>query len=69
MVNVKQKDGIIDVRVLEKTLRDAGLSRNEAKAIISGGISELKQRDADQLSKKNEELEALKDVLCSLKSN
>lgn len=69
VVNVKQKDGIIDVRVLEKTLRDAGLSRNEAKAIISGGISELKQRDADQLSKKNEELEALKDVLCSLKSN
>jgi HK97 family phage prohead protease len=46
VVQVKQKDGIIDVRGLERHLRDAGLSRNEAKSIISGGISTLKQRDA-----------------------
>ena len=36
-------------RFLEQALRDAGLSRNESKAVISGGFKALKQdqRDAD----------------------
>tara|TARA_R110000796_G_scaffold27008_4_gene74635 strand:+ start:1270 stop:1932 length:663 start_codon:yes stop_codon:yes gene_type:complete len=68
VVNVKQKDDIIDVRVLEKHLREANLSRNEAKAIISGGIPKLKsQRDAD--TSKEDTLKAFNDVLCALKLN
>ena len=68
VVNVKQKDDIIDVRVLEKHLREANLSRNEAKAIISGGIPKLKsQREAD--TSKEDTLKAFNDVLCALKLN
>ena len=48
VVQVKQKDGIINARGLEKLLRDeTNFSRNESKRFISGGISALKQRDAE----------------------
>lgn len=48
VLDVKSQDGIINVRYLEKALRDVGLSQKESKALISGGISALKQRDADE---------------------
>lgn len=60
ILNVKSEDGKINVRELEKSLRDAGLSRSEAKALIHGGFSTLTQRDADtdeihnQLNRLNE---------------
>ena len=46
VISVKSDDGV-DARALEKHLRDAGLSRREAKAILSKGLSGLSlQRDA-----------------------
>ena len=54
-----RNDDIINVRDLESILRDAGLSRTEAKKLLSGGISELNQRDAEQQSKKTEEVKPL----------
>lgn len=42
--SVKRDDGSVDVKALEKLLRDAGLSRTESKALLSDGQSEL--RDA-----------------------
>ena len=44
LISAKNDDGTIDVKSLEKLLRDAGLSRKESKALISEGVSEL--RDA-----------------------
>jgi len=42
-----KSDDTVDARALEKHLRDAGLSRREAKAILSKGLSGLSpQRDA-----------------------
>jgi len=44
-----KSDDTVDARALEKTLRDAGLSRREAKAILSKGLSGLSsQRDAEE---------------------
>ena len=63
VVEVKRKDGTIDVRGLETYLRGV-FSRNEAKAIIAGGISTLKQRDAESSKK----IETLNNILCLLKS-
>lgn len=46
ITNVKSKPA--DERELEQILRDAGYSRREAKALISGGFKALEpQRDAD----------------------
>ena len=46
VISVKSDDGV-DARALEKHLRDVGLSRREAKAILSKGLSGLSpQRDA-----------------------
>ena len=46
VISVKSDNGV-DARALEKHLRDAGLSRREAKALLSKGISGLSpQRDA-----------------------
>ena len=53
--NVVENDGKIDIRALESILRDAGLSRTEAKKLLSGGIPELNLRDAEQQSN-NEDL-------------
>jgi len=47
VLNVKQENGNINPRALERTLRDAGLSQKEAKTIISGGIKSINQRDVD----------------------
>ena len=44
-----KSDETVDARALEKHLRDAGLSRREAKAILSKGLSGLSsQRDAEE---------------------
>jgi len=64
LVQIKKlcrNDAIISVRDLEHILRDAGLSRNEAKRLLSGGITELNRRDADQKSASEEE--ELKQIL------
>ncbi len=53
--NVVENSGKIDIRALESILRDAGLSRNEAKKLLSGGMPELNLRDAEQRSN-NEDL-------------
>lgn len=65
IVQVKQNDGIINVRILEKALRDVGLSQKEAKSLISGGISTI-QRDAGleiQIKKLESKLNAIKEAL------
>jgi len=41
VISVKS-DGVINVRTLEKILKENGLSNMEAKAIISGGIKNIK---------------------------
>lgn len=43
------KSGSIDIRALEEALRDAGLSRREAKALLAEGAAGLGLRDADDL--------------------
>jgi hypothetical protein len=50
ITRVKSDDGtLIDERSFEQLLRDAGLSRKEAKTIISQGFRAIQnQRDADQ---------------------
>jgi len=63
VVQVKRLDGTIDVRELETYLRGV-FSRNEAKAIIAGGVPTLKQRDAES----SKEIEALNEMLILLKS-
>ena len=42
IVSAKTSDGLIDIRKLETILRDAGLSRNMAKAFISAGKPALR---------------------------
>ena len=70
VLSIKQKNGIINVRDLEKHLRDVGFSRNEAKVFISGGISELKQRDAELSEEKNIELvSSLNAVIARIKGS
>lgn len=62
VVSIKKlcrNDDIINVRDLESILRDAGLSRTEAKKLLSGGMPELNLRDAEQQSKKTEEVKPL----------
>ena len=53
--NVVENSGKIDIRALEGILRDAGLSRNEAKKLLAGGTPALNLRDAEQQSD-NEDL-------------
>jgi len=36
-----------DIRIAEQALRDAGFSRNEAKAILASGFKSIPQRDAE----------------------
>ena len=43
IVSAKTDEGEIDIRQLEKALRDAGLSRNEAKAFIAAGKDTLRE--------------------------
>jgi ATP-dependent Clp endopeptidase proteolytic subunit ClpP len=44
---------------LEKALRDAGLSRREAKAVLSGGIKTMEKDDPDELWASAKKLELL----------
>ena len=53
-INAKNEDGTLNIKELETALRDAGLSRKEAKTLISGGVSEL--RDAVKADLEHEEL-------------
>lgn len=41
-----ESDAEINPREVERLLRDAGMSRNEAKTFVSGGLGALEQRDA-----------------------
>lgn len=41
-----ESDAEINPREVERLLRDAGMSRNEAKTFVSGGLDALEQRDA-----------------------
>ena len=41
VASVKDADGALNVRELERALRDAGLSRRESKAILSDGVKAL----------------------------
>lgn len=54
--------GEITERELEGTLRDAGYSRSQAKAVVRGGIGALDQREAGA---QNEDLSELKDLIQS----
>lgn len=48
----------INPREVERLLRDAGMSRTEAKAFIAGGLDALSQRDAVGDGREVEELQA-----------
>lgn len=63
VLNVKTSEGTINPRYIEKCLRDAGLSRAEAKKIISGGVSTLKQCDAENVEKQDETNIILQDLI------
>jgi hypothetical protein len=39
----------LDIRIAERSLRDAGFSRSEAKSILSHGFKSLNQCDADEM--------------------
>jgi HK97 family phage prohead protease len=54
VTGVKSESGDLDIRAIEEALRDAGCSRKEAKAILSGGFKSL--RDAED---GNDELAAI----------
>ena len=54
IVSAKNEDGQIDLRNLEKALRDAGLSRKEAVSFISAGKSTL--RDVAEDEQKSEDV-------------
>ena len=54
IVSAKNEDGQIDLRNLEKALRDAGLSRKEAVSFISAGKSTL--RDVAEEERKSEDV-------------
>lgn len=60
VTNVKQFDSMPPIRAIEKNLREAGFSRKQAKALLSGGYASLTaQRDV-------ETDEALVDTLTAL---
>ena len=54
ILSAKNEDGSINLRNLEKALRDAGLSRSESKQLLSDGPSAL--RDAVEKELKNQNL-------------
>jgi HK97 family phage prohead protease len=65
--SVKSALGDLDIRSLERVLRDAGLSRTEAKALLAGGFKAIPPRDAvdaDQAA-----LEALSALAKAIRSN
>lgn len=60
------KDDNLNVRDIEKVLRDAGYSRSQSKAIASAGIKCL--REVGQESKKDDNLSELKAAIAELNS-
>ncbi len=48
----------------EKGLRDAGFSRQEAKAILSGGLPALREEDTDWVSNEIDILQAWRELKC-----
>lgn len=69
VVGVKSEDGSLNPRVIEKALRDAGLSRKEAKAVIAHGLSPLcDAEDETEMAKQAEEQSMLKQILSKLES-
>jgi len=65
ITSVKSMDSAELKRVIESALRDAGLSRKEAKSLISGGFKCL--RDADNSKELNELSLAIKELKNELK--
>jgi len=53
VISVKSEEGKINVRMLEKILKDHGLSNTESKAIISGGIKNIKKLEQNETEYKN----------------
>lgn len=60
------KDDNLNVRDIEKVLRDAGYSRSQSKAIASAGVKCL--REVDQESKEDNYLSELKTAIAELNS-
>jgi len=50
LLGMKHDDGTFDVGALERALRDAGLTRSEAKAILHSGVSGLREADLEAAS-------------------
>jgi ATP-dependent Clp protease protease subunit len=58
----------LDKRALESALRDAGCSRRQAAAILSGGFDTIHQRDADDGSANKSTADAIEAVTKQIKS-
>ena len=59
---VKDEAGDINIRELESVLRDAGLSRNEAKAILAGGFKSLDDDEEELIEKTQDECDAQTEI-------
>lgn len=59
VTGVKNSDGQPDIRELERVLRDAGLSRKEAKAVLSAGFKAISEETVGESVELDEEAEAL----------
>ena len=61
---------LVDIRTFEKTLRYAGLSRTQAKTLVSGGYKALCDKDAleDNEGKNRDDSSIDEDVLASLQT-
>ena len=51
IVSVKREDGTIDVKLLEKTLREAGLTRKQAREFVHAGGTDLRDAVKSQLKR------------------
>ena len=58
--SVKNEDGTPDIRELERVLRDAGLSRREAKAFLSEGFKAIAGEPAEEVTVTPEDVVAEK---------
>jgi len=58
--SVKNEDGTPDIRELERVLRDAGLSRREAKAFLSEGFKAIVGQPAEDVTVTPEQVAAEK---------
>lgn len=53
VISAKNDEGRIDIRKVESILREAGLSRNESKALLSKGQTGLREVDSIETEKLN----------------